>query len=547
MPIESINPKTCIGCGICVETCPMDVFRLDTIVEDKNEISPCQMGCPLGVDQRVYIDFLNKGMLDEAADMLRAYHPAPAITGRLCPHPCESECTRNKIDTPVNINSLEQYTGDYLLTLDPAVPPKIYKAKVAVIGSGPAGLSAAYFLAMSGYEVTVFEKSETPGGLLRNAIPSFRLPEDILDRQIKIYEKMGIGFKTGVAFGKDITKAELEKNGYGAFIAATGASKPIGIRVPGSDAEGITSAMDFLGEIKSGEVKTMSGKVAVIGGGSVALDAARSALRLGAKEVNVVCLEQVEPGTKDSMLALTEEINDAMDEGVQIHPSRGVDSLITEAGRVKSIKCVECLSVRNNEGIFSPVYGECVLPQEIDADMVILAIGQTADPEIVPDGFTLNERGYIVADPKTGAVSPGLFAAGDAVSGPSTIVRAMASGKRAAIMVDCFLRGVDMHSEPEEAPDIFSEEPTDAIPSVERTARRKLPASECVHNFKETVQPFNMYEADLEAERCLTCGSRSTIAFKEDCQLCHLCRLYCPVDAIDITSEKCLDPLMGWG
>jgi NADPH-dependent glutamate synthase beta subunit-like oxidoreductase len=545
MPIEYINPETCIGCGTCVETCPMDVFRLTTTAVAMNEISPCQAHCPLGVDQRVYIDLLNRGMLEEAAEALRQYHPGPAITGRLCPHPCETACSRNQIDEAVNINSLEQYTGDYLLNQDPVVPPKIYKAKVAVIGSGPAGLSAAYFLTLQGYEVSVFEKREKPGGIVRNSVPNFRFPEEILDKQIAIYEKMGIEFRTGITFGKDITRAELEKENYGAFIAATGASKPFTLPVPGADAQGITSAMEFLGEIKAGELKSLSGQVAVIGGGSVALDAARSALRLGADGVHVICLETLEAGTKDSILAPKDEIEDSLNEGINFHPSRSVTSFVTDKGRVKSIQCVECTSVRDEDGTFSPVYGDSILPQEIAADRVILAIGQGADPELIPSEFLPDKRGYIQADRQTGMVAQGLFAAGDAVTGPSTIVEAMASGKRAALAADCFLRGLDMVATLEAEPDVFKDGPHPEIGRIERTERRKLPAAACTDNFKERVLPFNMYEANLEAERCLTCGSKATIAYQEDCQICHLCRLYCPTGAITITSEKSAAPLVG--
>ena len=543
MPIKYINPETCIGCGTCVETCPVDVFRLNT--KAGNKVSPCQSACPLGVEQRVYIDLLNKGMLDEAALSLSDCHPMPAITGRLCPHPCETACSRNSIDQAVNINSLEQYTGDHLLESTPVISNRIYRAKIAVIGSGPGGLSAAYFLTKSGYEVTVFEKGEKPGGQLRTGVPNFRLSEAILDKQIRIYEKMGISFKCGITFGKDITKAELEKNGYKAFIAATGAAKPFSLNVPGSDAAGITSAMSFLADVKVGKINKLSGKVAVIGGGSVALDAARSAVRLGADVVNIVCLEKQEKGTKDSMLALQNEIEDAINEGVKIHSSRSVSSFVTEGGTVTSIKCVECFSVRDNNGLFNPVYGETVLTEGIDADTVILAIGQTADPDNVPSDFTTNARGYIVSDKQTTEVSSGLFAIGDAVSGPSTIVLAAASGKRSAIAVDNFLRGKDMRSGLENEADLFIHEPNPEIITSVRTNRNRLPASECTSNFNETVQPFGFYEANLESERCLTCGSQAEIVFQEDCQICHLCRLYCPTDSITITSEKAAAPIVG--
>ncbi|MBW1913081.1 MAG: FAD-dependent oxidoreductase [Deltaproteobacteria bacterium] len=338
MTVDNIDIEKCIGCGECVLSCPMDVFRLDTLVRGKQESSPCSLACPLGVKQREYHDLIKLDMLDKAAEILRLDHPMPAITGRLCPHPCETECSRNEVDEAININGLEQYLGDHILSLEPVGPVRLYKDKVAVIGSGPAGLATAYHLTLSGYEVTVFEKNDKLGGLLRSAVPAFRLPEDVLDSQIGFYEKMGITFKTGVMFGKDTTREELENKGYRAFVAAIGAARPLGLSVPGADAKGITSSMDFLKGVKSNRINELSGHVAVIGGGSVALDAARSAVRLGAEEVSVVCLERLDPGLKDSMLALSEEINDAMAEGINIYPSRGIDSFETRGGQVSSIR-----------------------------------------------------------------------------------------------------------------------------------------------------------------------------------------------------------------
>jgi len=219
MSIETINLEVCIGCGACAATCPMDVIRLDTGAEEEEKYSPCRSECPLGVNQREYINMIRMDMLDEAADILSIYHPMPSVTGRICPHPCESGCTRKDIDEPVNINSLECFVGDNLLTLEPAPGLKKHNEKAAVIGSGPAGLSAAYFLALKGYAVKVFEKDDRPGGLLRSVIPAFRMPEDVLDHQMAFYEKLGICFQTGIEVGKDVTKKELEKEGYNLHFA----------------------------------------------------------------------------------------------------------------------------------------------------------------------------------------------------------------------------------------------------------------------------------------------------------------------------------------
>jgi NADPH-dependent glutamate synthase beta subunit-like oxidoreductase len=563
MAVAEVDLDKCIGCGICVESCPMDVFRLDTVVEYRKEYSPCSLACPLGLRQREYHDFLAKDMLDEAAEILRLCHPMPSVTGRICPHPCEPECSRVPIDSAVGINALERYLGDHVLESDPPVPSVSKDGRVAVVGSGPAGLAAAYFLVLDGYQVTAFEKDDHPGGLLRRVVPRFRLPEEVIDAQIDFYRKMGIVFKTGTRVGIDVGLADLQREGFGAVIVATGAAKPVELNVPGSDAAGILSAMDFLSaarftsrERPASDVATpaavlasggrVAGPVAVIGGGSVALDAARTAARLGAERVDVICLECTEPGLKDSMLASTEEIEEAIAEGITIHPSSGVDSFAVEGDRVSAVRCVECLSVRNEDGRFDPVYGECVLPEEIPAETVIIAVGQTADAALVPAGISTDDRGLVGVDQITMSVAEGVFAAGDAVRGGSTVVEALATGKRAAEMAGRLLRGEELPTKAGEAPAPAGEPPEDKVEVTERTERRLRPPAERKRDFDEVVLGLTALDASSEAERCLTCGSRSKIVYSDDCQVCRLCQHYCPTEAIEVTEGILLGSLHGW-
>lgn len=398
-------------------------------------VSPCADKCPAGNDIPSYLTSIREGNMAEAARILLDSNPLPAITGRICPRYCEQDCNRTEFEGAVSIRSIERYLGDYILdhTDSLFIPPAETGKKVAVVGSGPAGLAAAYYLKNTGYSVTVFEALEEAGGILTFGIPPYRLPKDIVKTQIKAFEDMGIKFKMNVEVGKDLSLQELQHD-FDAVFCATGAWKQPSLGI--ADEDLLTSALDFLTQVNRGVRKISARKVLVIGGGSVAVDVATSALRLGAEEVTMACLESA-----DEMPALPEEIEQAVKEGIKILTSRGPSRVLKTDGRLSGMELVRCTSVFNSEGKFAPTYNDSV-KHSIEADQIILAIGQR--PNLSYAEQLLNvDRGLIAVDADTQSTSISkVFAGGDAtMSGALSVVAAIASGRRAADSINRYLGG----------------------------------------------------------------------------------------------------------
>lgn len=453
------------------------------------EVYPCAEACPGHVNIPKYMGEVRKGRLQEAARIILDSNPIPAITGRVCPAYCESTCNRNTFDGSVGIRCVERAIGDYILERAEEfyLPPSAETGKrVGIVGSGPAGLSAAFFLRRLGYSVTVFERLEKPGGMLLFSIPPYRLPKGVVERQVDALKKMGIVFEVGVHVGKDLKPETLARD-FEALIFCGGTWSSLKLGVNGEACEGVFYALDYLKSLNSGRIIPLGEKVVVVGGGSVAFDVARVAKRLGSRDVHIVCLESRDLTSKDRIVALDEEILSAEEEGITIHPSLGVTEILTREGRAVGVSTVRCTSVREPDGTFSPRYDYSSAGPTIGADSVLIAIGQTQEPDLIS---IIEQIGIPV------------FVAGDMELGPSTVIRAIGSARKA---VRALASGLGEREEVEErrlGP--FVETSLSLSPRVEPP---RVAVQERLRGIGiEEVGTISTDEASEEAKRCFNCG-----------------------------------------
>jgi heterodisulfide reductase subunit A len=547
-----VSQDKCTGCGDCQEVCPIDFpSKFECGMTTRHPISrpfpqaipntysilragqpPCENACPAGVNVCGYMNLAGLGKFEEALTLVREKMPFAAICGRICFHPCEDACKRGQIDQALSICATKRFLGDAEFekgVFDHPPQKETRPQKVAIIGAGPAGLAAAYYLSLEGYPVTIFEKLPVAGGMLAVGIPDYRLPREILNAEIKNLESLGVVIQTGVCFGKDITFDSLEKDGYQSVFIATGLHKSMGMRVEGDELEGVIGGVDLLRQVSLDEPIAIGKKVVIIGGGNVAIDCARTLIRLGAEEVTILYRR-----TRAEMPASDWEIEEAEHEGVQLHYLAAPTRFMGENGHLQSMEYIRMeLGEPDDSGRRRPVPiegSETVMA----VDNVIPAIGQAADMEILNKlELKMDRWGMIETDKDTLATSrPGVFSGGDCVLGAASFVEAVAQGRLAARSIHHQLthgglRPVETPETPMEKE--LTEEERERARPIER---QKMPALAVVKrkkDFSEVELGFSAEMAKAEGQRCLSCSL---------CCQCGECVRKCGPGAIDLNATE---------
>jgi NADPH-dependent glutamate synthase beta subunit-like oxidoreductase len=545
---------------------------------------PCMQACPVHTQAGRYVTLIAQGRYEDAYRYARRPNPFASICGRVCGHPCETDCRRGKFDTPISIRALKRFLTErygpesrHPIDLFPEKASVTHpQDRIAVVGSGPAGLSAAHDLALLGYPVTVFEASQVPGGMMHLGIPEYRLPRDVLQAQIREILELGPELRLEARLGRDFSLSDLRRQGFKAVLLALGLHRSRDLMIPGHDMDGVVKGIDFLLNVNLGYRFSIGKRTVVIGGGNVAIDVARSALRqqqlqtletlsssllpeslnpseldvamkelmdvsraalrMGAREVHLICLE-----SREEMPAYEEEIEEGLREGLKIHPSVGPKSFVGTGGRVTGVQTIRCTSVFDAQHRFNPQFevgSETVIP----CDTVILAIGQASDLSFLTpeDGVETARQGTIKIDPETlMSTAPGIFAAGDIAFGPRLIISAVADGKKAAAEIDRYLRGPDWKPKPKyvqitvldhhEMAEGFDEYSRLGVPTIPLERRTGV---------TEVETGYTEEQARTEASRCLQCWINTIFEGNEtegsECILCGGCGDVCPENCLKL-------------
>ncbi|MBW1960121.1 MAG: FAD-dependent oxidoreductase [Deltaproteobacteria bacterium] len=519
-----VNRDLCYACGICVDRCILDNLRL--------HLAPCRTACPLHMNCQGYVRLIAQGKEKEAAAEMRKYLPFGGILGRVCHHPCEGVCERTRAgDGAVHIRALKRYLADAFPEIAGS-PPKIKENSgktVAIVGSGPSGLMAAHDLRAYGHNVTVFEAASEPGGLLRWAIPSFRLPEREVKQAIDMLEQMGIGFETQKALGMQMELDDIADR-FDAVLLAFGAGAPLKLGITGEDLEGIYQGLDLLKRSKQRDMPDLGRSVLVVGGGNCAVDVALTCRKLGIPEVRMICLED-----RKDMPAFETELQEAQEEGVVIENCWGPQRFIpAKDGRI-GVEVARCLSVFDDKGVFCPQLEDtCSLGFE--ADSIVIAIGQKLAADGVPVEY-FGEGGLLAVDGLTfrSLANRNVFCSGDAVTGSKSVVEAMAQGREAAVSIDRFLYGEGLSwGRDFFADNGFLEHYEVDLSRAKGPARGELPRCPVKERTvdREVERVFTAQDARKEAERCLSCGRAAEV--NQSCWFCLPCEIECPVDALEV-------------
>jgi formate dehydrogenase beta subunit len=502
----------CRFCGACVEVCPTGAIQdKEEMVKGKSRkaaMVPCRYTCPAEIDVPRYIRFIREKNYSAATAVVREKAPFPKVLGYVCDHPCEEVCRRGEVNEPISIRELKRYAAEHDVERtweNQSVKKEETGKKVAIVGSGPAGLTAAYYLVKQGHGVTVFEALPFAGGMMCSGIPEYRLPRNVIDSEIGEIENAGVVIKTGTRI--ESIDALMEQ-GYDAVLVALGTHKGQKLRIPGADSNGVLISVDFLREVNLGEKPVVGSKVVVLGGGNVAFDCARVARRLGAEQVHIACLE-----CREDMPASVDEIEQGEEENIFVHPSQTATKILNENGKITGVEFLDVASFSFDEDKHVEI--EVIEKSEhvLEADMVIFAIGQ--QPEI-PEGFGLDTvaNNLIEIDSfSLGTSKEGVFAAGDVVTGTSSVIKAITSGRKTAVAIDRFLGGNGIIDE-KLAPEPELEKclgPGDGFASLVRWGEVCMFPEERLKSFCKVVEDMEEEDADLEANRCLRCDLRLKI------------------------------------
>lgn len=574
--VAHVDKEKCVACGRCVEYCPAGATRLgqklcdkqgrqieyprqelpdatkwgpekyDYNYRDNNRINthktgtaPCKTACPAHIAVQGYLKLASQGRYQDALALIKKQNPFPAVCGRICNRRCEDACTRGTIDQAIAIDAVKKFIAEQDLKAQTRyIPPVVIPAsihmdhfneKIAIIGGGPAGLSAAFYLAEKGYRPTVFEKDEMAGGMLRYGIPSYKLEKDVIEAEIDVMREMGVEIKTGVEVGKDITLDELRAQGFKAFYIAIGCSAGRLPGVPGEDAEGVLTAIDYLHNANTGN-SSFDGRVVVVGGGNVAIDASRVSIRSGAAMVKMLCLESAQ-----EMPASAEEVAEATEDGVEITNGWGPKEVLTADGRVTGIVFKKCVSVFNAEGRFAPVFDENDTIT-IECDRVIFAIGQKSVwGDLVAKEKVEFNGPAIVADRVTyQTTQPDIFVGGDVYTGPKFAIDAIAAGKIAAESLHRYVHDGHMKIGRNRWEFIELDKDNISIASYDNSSRQVEGVDTAVpaKSFRDAHLTLTEEQVKIETARCLGCGA--TVVDPNKCIGCGVCTTKCMFDAITL-------------